>query len=417
MRVFRSRPNVPTSLRKVRRLLGCADGNMALMAALGIFGVSAITGGAITLGEFSSVSRELRDRADALALSASLAVTEGGGEPAVSTQADLALAEVKRGVRGSGHAGVEIVSTETAEVVATLSRDVRLLFGGLLGMDSIRLERSARAIAGGGEPVCLHILSEDQPEAFSRRGASALEANSCIAQVNSSSRRALDSRGAAGGVTTLRTQVRAGSGTADGFSPAPEYGARAIVDPLASKLDWPSAASCSFSGLGITGSARTIAPGVICGDLDLQGGAEAVLSPGVHVITGSLKMGAGAKLKAEGAVLVFVGETSRIEISAQSEARLVAPADGPWKGIAVAVKPQASELASSIHGGGGIDLTGVLYLPSQRLHLTGGGRLAEPTEDLRMIVVNRLDLNGNGRVWLNGKGSPVRASGGVRLIE
>lgn len=380
-------------------------------------GLATLTGAAVTVAEMNSVATEVADRTDGLALTAARALRDGQGSDELANHAVQALSQVKGGVGGSGNAEVEIISTSTGEVYATMSREVRVMLGGLLGMETVRVERSARAIASEGEPVCLHILSENQPEAFSRRGASTLEAANCVAQVNSGSREALDSRGAAGGVRTVRTRVHGSGQRVRGFTPVPEFETPVIPDPYARIVEWPDSPSCRFDAGRIRRLVVTFAPGVICGDLNLQRGADIVLSPGVHVFTGSLLMGAGASLRAEGATLVFVGENSRIDISSQSEARFVAPTEGPWKGIALAVKPQPVELTSSIQGGGGVDLTGVLYMPTQRLHLTGGGRLAEQTDHLRMLIVNRLQLNGNGRVWLNGTGSPTHVAGGVRLTE
>lgn len=403
--------------RELRRFGSCTRGNIAMMATLCLFGLSSIIGAAVTVTQMTAVSSELQDRVDALALSSALGVRGGATSDELAAKANAAFAELNSGVEGSGSAAVSILSRSTAEVSATMSREVEVVLGGLFGMESVRIERTARAVALGGDPVCLHILSSDQPAAFSRRGASTLEASNCVAQVNSVSDQALDSRGAAGGVSALRTLVSGTGESATGFRPEPEFGAPPVADPYASKMDWPSAAPCDSSGRRVKRARLTIQPGVICGDLDLQTGAEVVLAPGVHVITGNLDMGAGAVLIAEDVTLVFVGETSRIDISSQSEARFVAPTEGPWEGIAVAVKPQPDEQVSSIQGGGGFDLTGVLYMPSQQLYLTGGGELGEPTDDLRMIVVNRLDLRGNGRVWLNSVGSPIKSTSGVRLAQ
>ncbi len=410
-------PLPEAAARATQGMLGCARGNVTLIAAVGLLAVSSLTGAAVTVARMNSVALELRDRVDGLALSAAMAVRDGEGADAVGVRADQAFSELKGGLAGSGGAEVEIVSTAGAEVVATMSREVPVLLGELLGRGTLRVSRSARAVASAGEPVCLHILSRDEPDALSRRGSSALEARNCVAQVNSSSAEALDSRGAAGQIETLLTRVAGTGRRVGGFSPAPEFGVPVVADPYAQHLVWPDDSPCSSAGLRIRRSSHTLAPGVICGDLDLGAGADVTLSPGLHVLTGDLRMSAGARLSAVGVTLILVGDTSRLDIGSGSDARFSAPEDGPWKQIAVAVKPQSAEIASSIQGGSGVDLVGVLYLPSQKLHLTGGGRMAAPTDHLRMIVANRLDLNGNGRVWLNGAGSPTRAGGGVRLIE
>jgi len=58
-----------------------------------------------------------------------------------------------------------------------------------------------------------------------------------------------------------------------------------------------------------------------------------------------------------------------------------------------------------------------MYLPTQRLYLTGGGSLAERTEQTRMFVVHRIELLGNGALFLNGRDSLATTSGGVRLLQ
>lgn len=404
-------------IRTGHRLADCRRGNITVLTTLSLFGLASMAGAAVTVSQMTAVSTELQDRADSLALGATLAVHQGADEGTVADKAESTFNLLGGGVEGSGGAAVEIVSRSPAETTATIARDVNVLFGALVGMDTVRIERSAHAIATGGEPVCLHVLSASQPAAFSRRGAAALEAENCVAQVNSVSEEAVDSRGGAGGVTTLRTLVSGGGSRVSGFDPAPEYHAPPVRDPYASALDWPDDGPCDSAGYRVKRDRRIIEPGVICGDLQLETGAEVVLSPGVHVVTGDLTMRAGASLIAEDAVLVFIGETSRLDLDASAEARFAAPTQGQWAGIAVAIKPQPVEQTSSIHGGGSIDLTGVFYMPTQQLHLTGGGRLGEPTDELRMIVVNRLDLRGDGRLWLNGQGSPVSTAAGLRLVR
>lgn len=397
-------------LALTRRAARCTRGNIAVMFAVSALGLSAMVGGGVSVAQVNAAGGYLQDSADAGAINAAVAIRDGADPVALEALADTSI-----GWR-AGRNVVELVSQSPVTVTVTSSRDVRPVLGRLIGLDTVRVTRRATAVVGAGQPVCLLVLSENQPQALSRRGASSLEAPNCVAQVNSSSPEAVESRGG-GSIKMLQTLV-AGSGTSlQGFSPAPALGAPTLADPYAG-ANWPVTGACTASDISVKKSVLSLAAGVHCGDIDLGSGAELILGPGIHVVTGSLTMRAGAKLIAtQGSTLMFVGESSTFDIQAQSEVRITAPTTGQWAGVAIAVKPQATERSSEILGGGQIVLDGAVYLPTQLLYLTGGGSLAEPTEATRMFVVNRLELRGNGRVYLNADQSKAATGGGVRLVE
>ena len=381
-----------------------------MLFGISTLALSGLIGGAVSLAQVSTAGGYLQDSADAGAINVAVAIRDGDDPDALEALADNSIG------RRNGRNRFELISQTPITVSFTASRAVHPSLGPLIGRDTVQVTRRATAVVEAGKPVCLLVLSASQPQALSRRGASSLEAPNCVAQVNSSSPEAIESRGS-GTVRMLQTRVT-GSGTdIGGFLPAPTLGAARVTDPYAD-TNWPAAGACAPLDTSVKKRVLSLAAGVHCGDIDVGSGGELVLGPGVHIITGSLTMRAGAKLIAtQGSSLVFVGDDSTLDIQAQSELRITAPTTGPWAGVAIAVKPQTTERTSEILGGGQIVVDGTVYLPTQLLYLTGGGSLAEPTEATRAFVVNRLELRGNGRVFLNAGETKATTGGGVRLIE
>jgi hypothetical protein len=59
---------------------------------------------------------------------------------------------------------------------------------------------------------------------------------------------------------------------------------------------------------------------------------------------------------------------------------------------------------------------GIIYLPSQKLHLTGGGDLS--VAGLRRVFIARtLETAGNGKVFVNGSPDLLVDIAQVRLVE
>jgi hypothetical protein len=192
-----------------------------------------------------------------------------------------------------------------------------------------------------------------------------------------------------------------------------------MADPIAPRITWPTSSACDPGKTNVNvNSARALTPGTYCSGITIGNGGIATLAPGVYVIqSGDLEIKSGGKLVAPSNVtLVFIGDSSRINILAGGEADVRAPSSGPWRGIAIAQKPQSTERTSNMQGGGALLFDGIIYLPSQKLHLTGGGDMA--VAGLRRVFVARkLETAGNGKVYVNGDPTLLAESAKLRLIE
>jgi hypothetical protein len=86
-------------------------------------------------------------------------------------------------------------------------------------------------------------------------------------------------------------------------------------------------------------------------------------------------------------------------IDIRGTARIQAPRAGSWRGMAIAVKPQPAERTSAV--GGEMRIQGALYLPSQRLEITGNGA-AVGRGTTSLIVARKLALSGTADLELEG---------------
>ena len=382
-------------------------GSVAILGALAVPAIIMAAGLAIDHASLSASDAKLQSGADAAALAAAIQL----GNDAKATDSNLeerssAIAAVSFAATGSPFAGTvkqTVESRKPAVVTVELIQPQPLAFGGLFGVDTITLKQSATATAARGEPVCLLLLDPAASAAWSNQGSSAIDAKGCVAQVNSASSRALHTNGTAA-IETLSTRVVGPAQSASQFSPAPLFDQPALADPIAPRLDWPHNPPCTYSNVSLKSVSATLVPGTFCGGLALSSGATLNLKAGEYVIrSGNLDLGSGSALIApEGTTIILVDPAGIVSMQAGARFVIKAPDDGPWEGIALAVKPQGSERTSTLIGGGETDISGIVYLPTQKLKLSGGGALAQPEPKPRIFAVNRIDMGGNGSIYMAG---------------
>ncbi|MGQ7791830.1 pilus assembly protein TadG-related protein [Faunimonas sp. B44] len=398
------------------------DGSVAILAAFALPVVLMAAGLSLDHSSLSTANAKLQSGADAAALAA--AIQLGNDDKASDSRLEersSAIAAVSFAATGSPFAGTvnqKIESRKPAVVTVQLTQPQRLAFGGLFGIDTLTLKQSATATAARADPVCLLLLDPSASAAWSNQGSSAIDAKGCVAQVNSASSRALHTNGSAA-IETLSTRVVGPAQPAAQFSPAPIFGQPVLADPIAPRLDWPHTPPCTYSNVSLKSASVTLVPGTFCGGLALSSGATLNLKAGEYVIrSGNLDLGSGSALIApEGTTIILTAADGIINM--QGGARLVikAPDDGPWKGIALAVKPQSSERTSALIGGGETDISGIVYLPTQKLKLSGGGALAQPEPKPRVFVVNRIEMGGNGNIYLAGSSDLLALPSEPRLTH
>jgi hypothetical protein len=402
----------------VSRWRRCDRGGVAMASAIVAPVLALIVGATVELSRVRGLGSELQDSVDAAALHAAKISAEGGTAAQTAAAAKSFVAASLRDRAATSAPSVNtVITTRPARVRVEAQSTLSLVFGGVLGASEREVTRVAVAEARL-EPICILLLERTAAQAWSAGGSSRVEGAGCSAQVNSTSSTALQSNGGAG--ATMKAIHTAGTvQNTGGFRPQPVPLQPALSDPIAPRVSWPATAPCPGANNNTRVNApKTLQPGVYCNGIDIGNGGVATLNPGVYVLqSGNVSIANGGRLLARsGVTLVLTGPTSRIDITSGGMADVRGPTSGPWRGIAIAVKPQASELTSNMQGGGELLFDGIIYLPSQRLHLTGGGD-ASVAGLRRIFVARRLETSGNGKVIVNGDPTLLAETARMRLVE
>jgi Flp pilus assembly protein TadG len=401
----------------------CRDrtGQFATALAFMLPAVLLAVGVAVDYTHLTLTASRLQEGADATALQFATVVandnsiSSAAAQANVDTFASLTFAATRSSY--SGTATQSISSRDPAVVEVTLKQPQPLFFAGVLGMGKVDMERSATAISYPRHPVCLLVLDTSAANVWSNSGTSSVEAKKCYAQVNSKSNKALATNGNAE-INTMATVVAGPNQTSAGFSPQPVFNQKPMTDPIARRVTWPTPSTCDYTNLSLKNVTKNLTPGTLCGGLTLGTDVVLNLSAGLYVIkSGNLGMSSGAILSAEpGTTIVLLDDTATINMQSGAKLSLTAPSKGSWKGIALAVKPQSVERTSSMVGGGDTELSGIVYLPTQKLALTGGGSMTIDNKP-RIFVVNRIDMRGNGEIYLGGSTELLATDGATRLVN
>jgi Flp pilus assembly protein TadG len=309
---------------------------------------------------------------------------------------------------------VNVVSRDPVTVEVSASRVVDLPFGFLREEGTVTVTRTATAVEAVRTPVSLLLLERDAAAAWSAGGSSTVTLDNGAAVVNSSSAQALSGSGSAE-ITASATFVAGPVQAASAWTPTPSFNHRQVDDPFASTLSWPATGSCVATDLSIKKQSVTLQPGTYCGGIDLATHADVTLAPGVYVLTGPLTVASHATLNAPvGVSIILKSDTSYVRVQSGAEVTIRAPKTGAWKNIAIAQAPQSTEVTSTLIGGGELDLDGVLYFPTQKVVVTGGGSAGVATGS-RILIANRLSTQGSGSIHLRGDEDVFSINMGSRL--
>jgi hypothetical protein len=388
------------------------------VVALAVGAVSVTIGAAVEISRVRSLGSQLQDTTDAAALHSVRVAVQGGDSAEVTAAArSFVLANFASKAGSTPDVTATVVSSSPVRVRVEATSTLPLVFGGVVGQPASDVTRAALAEAKQ-VPICVLLLEPSAAQTWSAGGSSRVIGDGCSAQVNSTSSGALSSNGGAG-ATMDSIKVGGSVGTPSGFNPRPTSNQPAMQDPIAPRVSWPAATTCApaRTNLNVT-SPLALTAGAYCGGITIGNGGVVTLGPGVHVIqSGDLTVKSGGKLLAPvGASVVLTGDASTVNILAGGSADIRAPKTGAWRGIAVAQKPQSTQRTSNMQGGGALLFDGIIYLPTQKLHLTGGGDLS--VSGLRRVFIARtLETAGNGKVFVSGSPDLLVETAQVRLVE
>jgi Flp pilus assembly protein TadG len=321
-------------------------------------------------------------------------------------------------------------------VEAIVSQVQPTLFMGFFGRSSLTV--SARAVATNlaTGTNCMFLLGPSGQD-INLTGAGGLSVSSCgiiaNADVSISGSGSVDSK-SIGVAAPSPGYSESGSGR---FNPLPIAGIAPISDPLAfvpqpSVTSYPSCPAYSesgsspvilspgcYGGLSLTGSgAVTLTSGnyEFNGPVIFGGSGAITLGSGMYIFnTGaSISLSGAGGVTGSGVTFYVTSAAGPFSLSGSNSLTISAPTSGTYDGI-LFFQERGDTNAFSLSGSGSMNMTGIFYVPSAPLNLSGSG---SETFDAA-FVASQLNLSGSGSITLNdynltNSSSPLTS---VRLVE
>ncbi len=285
-------------------------------------------------------------------------------------------------------------------------------FLSLLGYSTIDV--SARAVAGAANASgCVYVLDSSGSGAITANGNASLSSE-CGILDDSSSSTALIANGnvqiSASAIGVAGSTLINGGAT---LTPTPVTGIVPVSDPLSS-VPAPYVGSCQYNYEIVNGNQSvTLSPGVYCGGIILNGGANVTFSSGTYILCGGMIANGGVTMNGTGVTFYNTSGTScgsygPIIFNGNVTANLSAPTSGSLKGILFFQDRTITNGAGSIiNGGVNAEFSGALYFPSTSLTYNGGS-------DAAYTIIVAKDLTINGTATMNDDysslsgGSPIQ---------
>ena len=364
---------------------------------------------------------------DSAAMSAGNAIAAGNSDFVGSGSA---VAAQYGFVNGVGNASVAInqpptsgpnVSTPGAVEVIISQPQKRLLSAVLLSNDVVV---SARSVAVSGQPGtgCVVALDGTASIDINAKGNPQVVLDGCSVYDNSSSSTALNVSGSAT-LSALAINVVGGvSGIANITTVQGIHtGVLPIGDPYAN-VQVPSFSGCDHTNFSAQ-TTMTISPGVYCGGMTLNAGANVTLNPGVYIIAGgSLSVNGQAKMQGTGVTFVFTSNTSgsfaTATINGGATINITAPTTGAMAGL-VMYNDRSAPTGESfkLNGGSTQNFGGAVYLPKAAITFTGGSTTGNG--GCTQLIADTIIFGGNSNLANNCKGSGIKGVGTTttKLVE
>ena len=376
----------------------------AAIAAPVLIGAAALS---VDIGLWYANKRLAQSAADSAALAGSLEVIRSGGDASLISAIALSNAATNGFTTGRGDtitvnyppaSGPNVGSTVAVEVI--VSRPGRRLLSQVLFGGNTNIV--ARAVATADiNNSCVWALNPSSPSSLRVSGNAQVLLN-CGILINSASATGLFQSGS-GCIEASVIKVVGGFSVACA-DPNPLAGVTAFQDPLAA-LPAPTYGACDFSA-NITvngGDTRRLTPGTYCGKIKVSANGTLEFDPGLYVLDG-----AGLDVSGQGTVngsdVSFYltqnsGVPDAITISGGATVTLSADAGGPLPGILFYHDRDSSgNVTHRFTGGANMELSGVLYFPSQTINFSGGSNL---NDSQAMIIADTVEFTGSSVVDLN----------------
>jgi hypothetical protein len=187
-------------------------------------------------------------------------------------------------------------------------------------------------------------------------------------------------------------------------------GAAATSNPLAALPAPAYDPSSDLGSISISGGTASIDPGYYSGGIKVQGG-NLLLRPGIYILDGDgLDIsGTSTKVKAHDVLLYMVGSGS-LSVGGGGSLELKPMTDGAYSGMSL-FQASNNTAKTTLTGGSGISVSGVLYMPSGKLVVTGNGDAGAQGAIIGgFVIASAISVSGTGLIYIGtAPSTPVAA--------
>jgi hypothetical protein len=278
---------------------------------------------------------------------------------------------------------------DTAYVEVIVLQSMATFFGGVLNRPSVSVQ--PRGVAGAVSPAngCLYVLDPTAAKALEIKSSGELIASDCAVVVNSNDPdNAISVSNNGSGLAATSIAVTGGaylqSGSTAYITPAASEGVPASPDPLAGVVMPSVSGACNFTNISIV-AGQNLTPGVYCGgmDIDVTG---VTMDPGIYILKGGGLTVHTTSGELSGTGVAFINTNGPgnnadqfgiLNIHSGAVVHLSAPTTGPLQGILFYQDPSAGKVGTDytnrLHSGSASTVTGTVYVPTQKIELSGSG--------------------------------------------
>jgi hypothetical protein len=374
---------------------------MLALAALPLF---ASVGASVDFGRAASARAGMQAALDATALMMAKDAKVADATQLTASASDYFNANFHSSEVGNLQTTVSTSSESSGYSVSMAATGVvTTRFMGVMGFSSLSVSVHSNAVSTADGLGCILSLNPHASGAATGQGSTNVVLNGCSLYDNSDSSTALTVGGSAQ-ITALSVGVvgnltgRSNITTTQGIM----TGIGAVADPYAT-ASFPAFSGCTQQNFS-SHDTITIDPGVYCGGMKLNAGANVTLTAGIYYLDGGdLTMNGGATMTGSGVTLVFTSQNksgyATASINGNATVNLTPPRSGSTAGIVIfGDRNIPVGTTFKFNGGANQYLGGAIYVPTGAINFAGG---AGTSTSCTQIIGNTVTFVGNSSLAIN----------------
>jgi Flp pilus assembly protein TadG len=395
---------IGTDIVLLIRFLTNREASAAPMLALAALPLLSSIGASIDFGRAASARAGMQAAVDASALMMAKEARVADASQLAANANNYFNANFKSSEVGNLQTSVSVSSASAGySVDMTATGVVATRFMGFMGFSTLNVSAHSKAQSNMDGLGCVLSLNPHAAGAITGQGSTNVVLNGCSLYDNSDSATALAVGGSAK-ITTLSVGV-VGNVTGASNIIAPQgirTGAGLVADPYID-ASYPPFSGCTQQNFSAK-DPITIDPGVYCGGMKLNAGANVTLTPGIYYLDGGdLTANGGATLTGSSVTLVFTSQNrtgyATASINGNATINLTPPKTGGTAGIVIfGDRRMPTGTTFTFNGGATQYLGGAIYLPTAAVSFSGG---ANTSTNCTQLIGNTVTFTGNSGFSLN----------------